>query len=416
MLSLKSFASIVVLVTYAATATPGCKQGVPLPPVPRSDAPGPKRPGPKADDGAQEPFFPMKQDGKYGYMKQTGEVVIQPAFDSAFPFQEGMAKVRVGELWGFIDSQGQLLVKPKYLRVADFSDGLAAVVMLDDYLGPGSGPGVGLRGAIRVGFIGKTGKYVIEPKYLGDVYSNSFADGRASVRVRSTNRYGYLDEHGEFAIEPVFSRADKFSDGLALVWRDGKPAYIDASGKVVIEVDRFIAFRPFSEGLAGVLAEVMKDGKTVRRWGYINRKGELVVSPRYKSVGKFSEGLAVVKTGFNDPRYVPEGEEYEPAKWGYIDKHGKVVIELQYSKALAFSEGLALVRKDGLYGYINLEGKMVIQPQFEHASGFQGGLARIRSDPGWQRNTAPLTAGRRRVWGKIGYINKSGEYVREPTK
>jgi hypothetical protein len=51
-------------------------------------------------------------------------------------------------------------------------------------------------------------------------------------------------------------------------------------------------------------------------YGYVNKKGLLVIKPQFSEVQNFSQGLAAVKVGDN---------------WGYIDKTGKVVIKPQYS-------------------------------------------------------------------------------------
>ena len=58
------------------------------------------------------------------------------------------------------------------------------------------------------------------------------------------------------------------------------------------------------------LAEVEKDGK----WGYIDEKGEEVISCQYDDVGSFTEnGLAAVQKGDT---------------WSYIDTTGEEVISL----------------------------------------------------------------------------------------
>jgi hypothetical protein len=48
----------------------------------------------------------------------------------------------------------------------------------------------------------------------------------------------------------------------------------------------------------------------VGRWGYIDRKGEWVINPRFDRASGFSQGLASVGMG---------------KRWGYIDKTGRYV-------------------------------------------------------------------------------------------
>jgi hypothetical protein len=92
------------------------------------------------------------------------------------------------------------------------------------------------------------------------------------------------------------------------------------------------------------------------KFGYINQKGEWVISPRFDynpsfgdySIG-FSGGLATV----------PVNEQ-----WGYIDKNGDWIIEPQYDSAQDFCEEYASVEIDGKWGVIDKEGTWVIEPSF----------------------------------------------------
>ena len=63
----------------------------------------------------------------------------------------------------------------------------------------------------------------------------------------------------------------------------------------------------------------------------------------------FSEGIAAVKIKNH---------------YGFIDKRGDVVIEPKYDDACGFSDGLAAVKVGKKYGFIDHTGRMVIEPQF----------------------------------------------------
>ena len=46
-------------------------------------------------------------------------------------------------------------------------------------------------------------------------YGENFSEGLAVISYK--NHYGYIDKAGKWAIEPIFEKASKFSDGLAYV-------------------------------------------------------------------------------------------------------------------------------------------------------------------------------------------------------
>lgn len=54
------------------------------------------------------------EDGHFGYIDQTGKMVIAPQFDFAYPFQKnGMALVIVDLKYGLINTSGDFLLPPE---------------------------------------------------------------------------------------------------------------------------------------------------------------------------------------------------------------------------------------------------------------------------------------------------------------
>ncbi|HDS29982.1 MAG TPA: WG repeat-containing protein, partial [Firmicutes bacterium] len=49
-----------------------------------------------------------------GFIDKTGQYVINPQFDFAFDFSEGLAPVKIAEKWGFIDKTGQFVINPQF--------------------------------------------------------------------------------------------------------------------------------------------------------------------------------------------------------------------------------------------------------------------------------------------------------------
>ena len=78
---------------------------------------------------------------------------------------------------------------------------------------------------------------------------------------------------------------------------------------------------------------------------FTDNKGTFLFNKQFEWVGKFSEGLAIVK---------------QNGKWGFINTKGEVVIPCIYDFADSFSEGLDPVKQNGKWSIINTKGKVIV--------------------------------------------------------
>ncbi|OPZ92615.1 MAG: KWG Leptospira [Firmicutes bacterium ADurb.Bin419] len=51
-------------------------------------------------------------NGKYGYIDESGNFIIDAKFDDGEEFKEGLAPVKLKEKWGFINKKGKYIWKP----------------------------------------------------------------------------------------------------------------------------------------------------------------------------------------------------------------------------------------------------------------------------------------------------------------
>src|SRR5438105_2982043 len=72
-------------------------------------------------------LFRVQVDGKYGFINSAGQIVINPQYDEATWFSEGLAGVKINGKWGFIDEAGRIVIQPQFDGVIDFYEGLASV-------------------------------------------------------------------------------------------------------------------------------------------------------------------------------------------------------------------------------------------------------------------------------------------------
>jgi hypothetical protein len=191
----------------------------------------------------------IRRGGLCGFRNAgTGET-IDPVYDAAGPFSEGMAPVRVGRRWFYVDHRGRnVLDGALYDGIEPFYEGLAVV-----------------RKGERYGFIDPAGKIVV-PLLWEE--ARRFSQERACVRKEG--KYGFIDLSGHPVIPPAYDSAFDFREGLAVVGRQGRYGYIDRQGRVKIApVFRFAS--GFRRGEA--TAEAGTDGCPLR----LIRRGEEIL-------------------------------------------------------------------------------------------------------------------------------------------
>jgi hypothetical protein len=322
----------------------------------------------------QPNVFPVQSGDKWGYIDETGVVVIPPAYGAARQFHEGLAVVEIGGTWGYITPDGAFRIQPQYASATEFSDGLA--VVLPDPESPYE-------------VIDASGGPVAELDYH---WVDAFQEGEAIVSDGS--RFGFVDRNGALVIPVSFEQVGRFAGGLARAESGGKWGFIDHAGTFVIapqyeplEGDESPVL-DFAEGLAAVSIDA--------KWGYIDTQGELAIPAAFEMAGSFSEGLAPVVVNTGDPGSIL-------SKLGFIDTSGTLAIapEFQLSPMISnpllagFHNGLAAVRDaQGRMGFIDKRGQYVIAPVYEQAYSFYDGpIARVESG------------------GETLYINLRGEVV-----
>lgn len=98
--------------------------------IPVAESPTRNDGGSGEQERSDEPSFeihPMRIKDKWGYVDGEGNVVIEPIYDDAKEFQEGLAAVSIDGFWGFIDIEGIIISEPKYRATSSYKNGYAAV-------------------------------------------------------------------------------------------------------------------------------------------------------------------------------------------------------------------------------------------------------------------------------------------------
>lgn len=81
-------------------------------------------------------LYLVKNDNGWGWMDREGEILIEPQFEEALPFNGSeYAPVKLGDYFGFIDKNGRIVVNPQYQMVSPFFDGRALIKNDNDLTG-----------------------------------------------------------------------------------------------------------------------------------------------------------------------------------------------------------------------------------------------------------------------------------------
>jgi len=184
-------------------------------------------------------------DRRWGYIDKRGQVVWLDKSGRVTmlgDFHESYARVR-GKLpngeerWGYITRAFRFRIDPTYEDAKDFHNGLAAVKQNGKW-----------------GFINATGRWAVEPRYdevdafddmerSGDYEKgdrrrddrrdkNDRTTASLYAMVKEDGRWGYIYRTGRPALVPQFEDARPFFRGLARVERDDSFAYITERGQV----------------------------------------------------------------------------------------------------------------------------------------------------------------------------------------
>jgi len=317
---------------------------------------------------SQKLLSPFLENGKWGYMNEKGEVIIPTSYRNAFNFSiDGYAPVvDIRKSWGFIDAKGEALnidLKGYIVDKKGFNDGLAIIIYKS-----------------KKGVVNTKGEVVIAPEYdlimpFSDGYTtarkgkefyilskdgtskkvdfvkvNRFSNGLAPF-LGVNKKYGFLNTQGEVVIEAQFLGVGHFTGELTWARNDAKKiGFINQKGEWVIEAKYLAAKRMDAEtGLARVRDE--------SGWKFVDVKGNEIAAEGAVAYGDFHNGLAWAR---NSSKNI-----------GFINVKGEWVISPKFIAVRSFSNELCAIKENEKWGFINKKGEWVIQPTFIKVKDFK---------------------------------------------
>ena len=294
----------------------------------------------------------VKQNGKWGYVDETGKTIIPFEYDYCYPFSEGLAIVA------------------KYRTVNDISGYYWYVIDVNNNLTPLNNPYDDSEQYYSVEIANTDYDIMFHNGYVNLRELNIYNGMADMVFDRNCN---YIPMDTDSVNNDIFING-KFNEGLwAATGHEYAGFFVGADGKVVSEFGGYetnpvIDVRPVNQGLA-LYAVEDKNDVTKSYWGFVDTNGNTVIEPQYVDVyisniitsyEVFNSGIAAVQN--------------KSGLWGGINKSGQTVIPFEYEALRAFREGLAVAQKNGKFGVIDTNGNNVIPFEYDNLSGFNNGI------------------------------------------
>lgn len=337
----------------------------------------------------------------WGYIDTMGSFVINPLFDDARDFSNGLAAVNLHGKWGYINKEGKMVISNSFMTCGDFSEGLAIVQGFDkkyhyidakgikkfDCPGDECASFVGEFAVYGVnesfGVVDKNGQSIVPPRFrdlkfgapgqfiakIGNqegvigLQANWIIEaGSKSIKwagegyyiVKDGQQSTYFNEKGHKVAGP-YQTAGIFEHGYAAVKKDNKYEVIDKTMKTIYSTSKKLT----SAG-SGLWIEWQNDTTGL----IILNDGKPFAKNPYAAFLKFSEGTIGVMQG---------------ESWGYLDSKGVEMVSPSLPLAWDCIGGrIRFIGQSG-YGFLDRQGKVKVIPKFPEARDFKEGLARAAS-------------------------------------
>ncbi len=146
---------------------------------------------------ATDKLYPITKGNLWGYIDNTGKIIIKPQFLSAGQFSDGLAPVRLNGTYGYIDKTGSFIISPKFDLALQFQNGQAKVFI-------DSKPFI----------IDKIGNITFQHNFKS---ISTFGSSTFAIAITQTDKYCLINKTGKLITDTVFKKINPFIDGLAIV-------------------------------------------------------------------------------------------------------------------------------------------------------------------------------------------------------
>ena len=162
-------------------------------------------------------------EGEYNLIGVNGEILNSYRYSYVGSIGDGLLPFREKDesKFGFIDEAGNIVIEPQFTGAQAFKEGRAVVNAGEDFTS-------------KYGLIDKSGKYIIEPLYndIQLLWEERVAVGRNVEKDKPYmgSRYAIADMNGNFLTDFIYSQVLSYKDGVASAYDDKNTFFIDKGG------------------------------------------------------------------------------------------------------------------------------------------------------------------------------------------
>lgn len=333
---------------------------------------------------------------KVGLIDSKGAVLVAPTYDRIDAFKEGVAIVAQDKKEGLITEKGEVLLAPQYDNIAAFKNGLSVVALLKkeglitnkgvvlivpqyDNIGSFKNGVTEVKMGKLYGLIDSTGKEILKPQFDG---INNFSGNYA--KVNSQSNYGLVRIDGTVTIPAIYKELDVL--GTTVLVQKTNWGMLKLDGSVIFDME-FIDKPVFNIKGTSAIVKKLKPNSAMVLKGIISKDGQIVLDFNFEGIDREATNW-VVKT--QDGIWYFMNEEYKKISEEYQD--------LTITGKLHFADAICGAKQGGKWGFINNTFQTVIPYQFDalQAGAFSNGYCGVKVGDLW------------------GFIKKDGSWLQQP--
>lgn len=316
-------------------------------------------------------LIPYRVDELFGYCDSAMVIKIPPKYDDAFPFNSyNVACVVKNDKYGLIDTNGVEIIPTAYKKIIKIwgnNNDWRVLVEENTY---------------QYDFYTLLNKYnepifqTIDSHFFTYLTFDSlqnicdekyFYKSFSLINNEITRNYTFFHNKKLRMFSNDFEKIFPNRDFTFLGFKDHSLFLIDTNNVSTL----LFSFDDFEIGnnlylRSDSLLFLRRSGFFDSDWQLYNTHGEKL-TPILEDIGHFFGDDTLMAVKFEDG-------------WGYINKKGEIKIKPKFENAKIFSDSLAAVQNGNGWGYIDYGGNFIVDPKFDFASDFSEKTAYVSLD------------------------------------